>query len=93
MLRLHDLRIEGEPTLSNGYLARRVVKNDVEAAPANESMGDIEVVTTPRRAGGGTLVMTSRAVQRPVSSTILGRRGDNDDRHAAYLVVAFVAGG
>ncbi len=44
---MHDLRFEGDPTLSHGYLYWRVVNKDVEAVPANESMGDIEVVTNP----------------------------------------------
>ena len=47
---MHDLRFEGEPTLSNGYLNWRVVNKDGEAAPANESMGDIEVQTRPEGA-------------------------------------------
>ena len=44
---MHDLRFEGDPTLSQGYLEWRVVNKDTEAAPTNESMGDIEVVTRP----------------------------------------------
>jgi hypothetical protein len=44
---MHNLRLEGTATLSQGYLYWRVVNTGEEAAPTQESMGDVEIVLRP----------------------------------------------